>query len=102
MSQTYTADEISARLAGSDGYAGWALTDDGQISRTYKTKNFLTAMAFVNGVAIIAEKHNHHPDILIQWNIVTLTISNHEASGVTDDDFGIAEAVNKFFDAQKV
>ena len=45
------------------------------ISRTYTFKDFAAAMAFVNKVAVAAEAANHHPDIDIRWNKVTLTLT---------------------------
>ena len=63
----------------------WAETG-GQIHRTYQFKGFVEAMGFVNKVAEQAEKDQHHPDILIRWNKVTLTLSTHDAGGITVKD----------------
>jgi 4a-hydroxytetrahydrobiopterin dehydratase len=45
-------------------------------------------------VAYVAERANHHPDILIEWNKVTLTLSTHSAGGLTGADFDLAGAIN--------
>ena len=58
-------------------------------------KNFPPAIKFVDTLARLAEKANHHPDIDIRWNKVTLTLSTHDAGGVTTKDFALA----KKFDA---
>ncbi len=73
----------------------WSVMGDG-ISRTFQFKDFAQAMAFVNQVAQRAERVHHHPDILIRWNRVTLTLSTHVAGGVTEKDFdfaGFADAI---------
>jgi 4a-hydroxytetrahydrobiopterin dehydratase len=60
------------------------------ISRAYKFKDFPAAVAFVNKVAAAAEKAWHHPDIDIRWNQVTLTLTTHDAGGLTKKDFALA------------
>lgn len=60
------------------------------ISRTYQLENFLRSIDFVNAVAEAAEQAQHHPDILIRWNKVTLTLSTHDAGGLTQLDFDLA------------
>ncbi len=65
------------------------------ITRTFEFKDFPAAIRFVNGVARRAEKAWHHPDIDIRWNKVTLTLTTHDAGGLTEKDFELA----KRFDA---
>ncbi len=60
------------------------------ISRTVELADFRAAMLFTGAVAYTAEKANHHPDILIQWNRVTLTLSTHSAGGLTAADIALA------------
>lgn len=64
------------------------------IQRTYRFDDFLGSMAFVNRIAELAEQQQHHPDILIRYDKVTLTLSTHDASGVTDRDFKFASTVD--------
>ncbi|HYG22839.1 MAG TPA: 4a-hydroxytetrahydrobiopterin dehydratase [Verrucomicrobiae bacterium] len=66
-----------------------------EISRTYQFKDFMGAMRFVNSVAEIAEKAAHHPDIDIRWNKVTLTLTTHDANGLTAKDFELAKQVDR-------
>jgi 4a-hydroxytetrahydrobiopterin dehydratase len=73
--------------------SGWA-REDNAIVKTVKLADFKAAMAFVNQVADIAEANNHHPDITIQWNKVTLTLSTHSAGGLTENDFGLARQID--------
>jgi 4a-hydroxytetrahydrobiopterin dehydratase len=66
-----------------------------EISRTFQFKDFAGAMRFVNAVAGEAEKANHHPDIDIRWNKVKLTLSTHDAGGLTEKDFALAQVSDK-------
>jgi 4a-hydroxytetrahydrobiopterin dehydratase len=65
------------------------------ITRTYEFKDFPAAVRFVNAVARIAEKAWHHPDIDIRWNKVTLTLSTHDAGGLTEKDFRLAKQFDR-------
>jgi 4a-hydroxytetrahydrobiopterin dehydratase len=60
------------------------------IARTYQFKDFPAAMKFVSAVAKLAEEAWHHPDIDIRWNQVTLTLTTHDAGGLTEKDFDLA------------
>lgn len=62
--------------------------------RVYKFRNFPQAMTFVNDVAKLADSVNHHPDININFNTVTLTLSHLEAGGVTDKDFELIRLID--------
>ncbi len=60
------------------------------ISRTFVFKDFPAAMKFVNNVAALAEQAQHHPDIDVRWNKVTLALTTHDAKGLTEKDFALA------------
>jgi 4a-hydroxytetrahydrobiopterin dehydratase len=60
------------------------------ISRTFEFKDFPAAMDFVNAVAALAEQAQHHPDIDVRWNKVTLMLTTHDAGGLTEKDFALA------------
>ena len=60
------------------------------ITRTFQLKDFVAALRFVNRVAKLAEAAQHHPDIGIRWNKVTLSLSSHDAGGLTEKDFELA------------
>jgi 4a-hydroxytetrahydrobiopterin dehydratase len=72
----------------------WQL-DGGKISRTFQFKDFPAAIKFVEVVAGIAEQAWHHPDIDIRWNKVTLTLTTHDAGGLTEKDFALARQFDK-------
>jgi 4a-hydroxytetrahydrobiopterin dehydratase len=64
---------------------------EGQIiSRTFEFADFVAAMKFVNVVGDLAEQAQHHPDIDIRWNKVTLALTTHDAGGLTEKDFALA------------
>ena len=86
MTQLLSDDDIAARLADSD----WERDGD-EIVREWKFDDFAAAMAFVNRVAERAEEANHHPDIWLHgWNKVRLSLTNHSAGGLTEQDFVMA------------
>ncbi len=72
---------------------GWKRSG-AEIRKTVRKTDFVHAMAFVNAVALLAERANHHPDIDIRWNTVSLTLSTHSAGGLTQKDFDLARAIN--------
>ncbi len=65
------------------------------ITRTFQFKDFPMAIEFVNAVAKLAEKAWHHPDIDIRWNKVTLTLTTHDAGGLTEKDFKLAKQFDR-------
>ena len=85
-----TEDEISARLG---GIPGWE-RQGSSITTTVTRSDFREAMLFTGAVAYLAEQASHHPDILIQWNKVTLTLSTHSAGGLTAADFDLAAKIS--------
>ena len=66
-----------------------------EIFRTFQFKDFMGAIRFVNSAALLAEEANHHPDIDIRWNKVTLTLSTHDANGLTAKDFDLAKKFDR-------
>lgn len=71
----------------------WEL-EDKAISRTFEFDDFAEAIEFVNNVAEIAEEAEHHPDIDIRWNKVTLRLSTHSQGGITGNDFEVAGRID--------
>jgi len=65
------------------------------IARTYEFNDFPAAMKFVNAVADLAEQAQHHPDIDVRWNKVTLALTTHDAGGLTEKDFALARACDE-------
>lgn len=76
-------------------HTDWELID-GKIVMQAEFENFLTAFGFLTSVALLSEKHNHHPTIENTFNIVRLSLSTHDADGkITDKDLKLAEAIDR-------
>ena len=92
-----TAKEISLHLSAVPNWSRRAKT----ILRTFKFEGFLKSIAFVNRIARKAQRANHHPDIDIRFNKVTLKLTTHDEGGITNKDFSLArqcdEVFSKFF-----
>ena len=74
--------------------AGWRKNGDA-IERVFQFGSFLQAMEFVNHIAEAAEAVNHHPDILINYSRVTLTLISHDSGGITQRDIRMAGRINE-------
>jgi len=79
-----------------DGLAGldWERQGDALV-KTLKLADFKAALAFVNRVGDLAEERNHHPDIAISWNRVTLTLFTHDVGGLTRRDLDLAAEIDR-------
>ena len=84
-------DEIAARL---ESLPGWALSGDA-LRRDFVFADFSEAFGFMTRVAFAAEKLDHHPDWSNVWNRVTVALSTHDAGGVTDLDFQLADVMQR-------
>jgi 4a-hydroxytetrahydrobiopterin dehydratase len=92
MYQKLTTEEIHSRL---QALPGWERTATGEIARMFVLPGFPQALMFVTAAGLLAEAAQHHPDVLIQWNRVTLTLSTHDAGGLTDKDFALAAQIDQ-------
>ena len=86
----YAGGDARARRMGAA--AGWAY-EDGALRRQFSFPGFADAMAFVNRVAELAERANHHPDITINYNRVGIALSTHDAGGVAEKDVDLARQI---------
>lgn len=77
------------------GHPDWSL-DGESISRTFVFSDFNEAMGFVNRVALASEVADHHPDIDLRWNKVTLVLSTHEEGALTEKDTDLAQRFDGF------
>jgi 4a-hydroxytetrahydrobiopterin dehydratase len=83
-------EDIETRL---DKLPGWSREGD-SIMRELKFDDFQGSVDFVNRITPPAEEMNHHPDIAISWNKVTLTLSTHSEGGLTQNDFELATRID--------
>ena len=79
-----TAAQIAPLLAQIDG---WQVVEEHHLSKTYRFKDFATALAFVDRVGAMAEEQWHHPDIVLAWGSVRIDIWTHKINGLTESDF---------------
>lgn len=84
--------EIDDRLTRLEG--DWAREGDA-IKRTFKFDDFRGSIDFVNRITPVADGMNHHPDLAISWNTVTVSLSTHSQMGVTENDFALASEINE-------
>ena len=76
-------------------YPEWELRGE-ELHSTFVLRDFGEAIGFVAQVALAAEKADHHPDIDIRWNKVTLVLTTHEAGGLTEKDTALASIISGF------
>ena len=90
MADKLESTEINRRLAGLDN---WSLLD-GKLHRDFKFGNFVEAFGFMTSAAIEAEKMNHHPEWFNVYSKVSIDLTTHDAGGITELDFALAERMN--------
>jgi 4a-hydroxytetrahydrobiopterin dehydratase len=73
----------------------WSVVDEHHLVRTYKFPDFKTALAFVNRVGALAEEQGHHPDLLLAWGKVEVTLWTHAVDGLTESDFILAAKIDR-------
>ena len=86
--------EISARLS---EIPGWSYTD-GSLNRRFEFDDFVAAFGFMSSVALLAEKLDHHPNWSNVYRTVEIALNTHDAGGVTDFDFVLAQRINTIND----
>ncbi|MFT5180394.1 MAG: 4a-hydroxytetrahydrobiopterin dehydratase [Alphaproteobacteria bacterium] len=92
------AEKLSgeARTAALAGLSGWALVDGRDaITKTFAFKNFNEAFGFMSRAALKAEAMNHHPEWFNVWNRVEVTLSTHDAGGLTALDIELATFMDR-------
>jgi 4a-hydroxytetrahydrobiopterin dehydratase len=82
--------EIEARLGELDG---WRHEGDA-ITKEFQLDDFAGSVDFINRLTPIAEEMNHHPDLAVSWNKVTVTITTHSEGGLTGNDFELAKSID--------
>lgn len=85
-----TDDQIHEGLQSLEGW----LYDSGQISKTYEFDEYLKGPEFAQKVGRVAEDLNHHPDILITWCKVRISVNTHDVGGISPYDFELAKRID--------
>ena len=89
-----SATQVIAKLALLDG---WKLHGDGQdvaIEKTFSFANFLQTIAFVNAIAYLAEKQDHHPEVLVTYGKCSVRFNTHDVQGISITDLECAALVD--------
>ena len=87
-----SVSDVDAQLA--DRGLGWE-RQDSELVKVVKRADFAQALELVNAVGAAAEAADHHPDIDIRWNTVTLRLTTHSAGGITDADLRLASVIDE-------
>ena len=74
--------------------AHWKVVDEHHLNRSYAFPDFKQALDFVNRVGAVAEEQGHHPDILLTWGKVEITLWTHKIDGLTESDFIMAAKID--------
>jgi 4a-hydroxytetrahydrobiopterin dehydratase len=91
MAELLTDAEVEKGLTDLDGWNA-----EGKTIKTTKTfDGFVSAVEFVNKLVEPAEAAGHHPDLEISYNKVTITLTSHDAGGLTEKDFEMAKTISK-------
>lgn len=72
----------------------WQVSDEHHLTREFKFPDFRTALDFTNKVGEVAEQQGHHPDILLKWGSVGITLWTHKIDGLTESDFIMAAKID--------
>jgi 4a-hydroxytetrahydrobiopterin dehydratase len=73
--------------------SGWAV-EDGKLSKTFEFGSYLTGLDFARALGLEAEARDHHPDMLVTWRKVKVSLSTHSEDGITDRDVDLARFAN--------
>lgn len=87
--RTYSADDIQQKL---ESLPKWSFADD-LIYREYLTDGWATTLMLVNAIGFLCEAADHHPDLMVSWAKVVVSLSTHSAGGVTDLDLEMARKI---------
>ena len=86
-------DAVQAQLRQLDGWK----VENGQLTKTFKFKNYYETRAFVNATAWISHREDHHPDVAVGYNACTISYVTHAIGGLSDNDFICAAKIDALF-----
>ncbi|MDC1315808.1 4a-hydroxytetrahydrobiopterin dehydratase [Alphaproteobacteria bacterium] len=73
----------------------WKNNNKGALNKKFSFKNYRQSFAFVSQVSLLAEKHNHHPKIILEYNSVEIELISHDQNQITQRDIDLAEQIDK-------
>ncbi len=75
----------------------WPIDNQGRLSKTFEFKNYRKSFAFTSQVAMLSEKKNHHPQIVLDYNKVTVSLISHDVQKITQRDIDLADQIDKLY-----
>jgi 4a-hydroxytetrahydrobiopterin dehydratase len=93
-----TAEQIAPLLAQLDG---WRVEEHKKLIKSYRFKNFMYAVDFVNALTPVAEAENHHPELYVKWGEVRVYLWTHKIDGLTESDFVMAAKLDRLYAARE-
>ena len=75
----------------------WPIDNQGRLSKTFEFKNYRKSFAFTSQVAMLSEKKNHHPQIVLDYNKVTVSLISHDVQKITQRDMDLANQIDKLY-----
>ena len=77
--------------------SGWDVVDGHHLHRVFRFPDFAQALAFVNRIGAAAEEQNHHPDLLLTWGRVEVSIFTHTINGISGKDHALATMIDSLY-----
>jgi len=77
----------------------WPKDHQGRLNKVFTFKNYRQGFAFVSQVAMLAEKKNHHPEIILDYGKVTISLISHDVQKITERDLELATQIDKIYSA---
>ena len=75
----------------------WPKDNEGRLSKTFKFKNYRKSFAFTSQVAMLSEKKNHHPQLILDYGTVTVNLISHDVQKITQRDIDLADQIDKIY-----
>ena len=80
----------------------WPKDQQGRLSKVFTFKNYRKSFAFVSQVAMLAEKKNHHPEIILDYGKVTISLISHDFQKITERDINLAKIIDNIFTEMEI
>jgi 4a-hydroxytetrahydrobiopterin dehydratase len=93
-----TAAEIAPLLAQIEG---WTVEANKKLQKSFRFKNFVQAVEFVNALTQVAEQEGHHPDLYVRWGEVRVYLWTHKIDGLTESDFVMAAKIDRVYERRQ-
>jgi 4a-hydroxytetrahydrobiopterin dehydratase len=89
-------EALGALLAQLGG--GWRVVDEHHLEKQFRFRDFAGALGFANRIGALADEQSHHPDLLVAWGRLRVTLFTHVIDGLTESDFVLAAKIDRLFE----